>query len=539
MGIGKINIWYCSSFLISVAVAIPILTICAGFFENTSNYFSILKDTFLFDYINHSFILLLGVLLSTFVIGVGSAYLVSFYNFPGVNFFKWALILSFAVPPYIYAYSLTAFFENYGTAFSILTNLFGEGEYNKHIPKMDGMFGAIFSLSLSLFGYVYILTRASFHYQSQNLIDLGKNLGFSKKKSFFKIILPSARPAIIAGLSLVAMETLSDFGTVDFFNVSTLTTGIYNAWISFDDLSLANRLSFFLLIFILGLFVIENISRKKAQYHSPTKSGFKSKTLVNLSSINSIFACIFCGIIFFTSFLFPIIQMTYWTIIFPKHFSDLNLIELFTNTGILVLISSTILITFAFVSNYGNRVTKSKLLELLTTFSISGYAIPGVILAVAFITFVAWFDNTIVNFFGFKTIKNIFIGSILGLVSVYFVRFYSLACNGIKSGYLKINYSIDESAYLLGYSKFKTFTNVHFPYLRNSILLIGLIIAIEIIKELPITLIMRPFNFETFATTAYIYASQDLLEAAAVPSLFLILITSTFILITSRYTLKD
>jgi iron(III) transport system permease protein len=434
---------------------------------------------------------------------------------------------------------LTAFFENYGTAFSILTNLFGEAEYNRHIPKMDGMFGAIISLSFSLFGYVYILTRASFHYQSQNLIDLGKNLGFSKKKSFFKIILPSARPAIIAGLSLVAMETLSDFGTVDFFDVSTLTTGIYNAWIAFDDLSLANRLSFFLLIFILGLFLVENLSRKKAQYHSPTKSGFKSKTLINLSKPLALFASIFCSFIFFASFIFPISQMFYWTIIFPKHLNDLNVIQLFINTGILVILASSVLIIFAFISNYGNRVSKSKFLEILTTFSISGYAIPGVILAVAFITFVAWFDNTVVSFLGIKTIKTLFIGSILGLVSVYFVRFYSLACNGIKSGYLKINYSIDESAYLLGYSKFKTFTNIHFPYLRNSILLIGLIIAIEIIKELPITLIMRPFNFETFATTAYIYASQDLLEAAAVPSLFLILITSTFILITSRYTLRD
>ena len=539
MGIRNINIWYISSFFISIAVAIPILTICIGFFENTSNYYSILKDTFLIDYINHSIILLSGVLFSTFIIGVGSAYLVSFYNFPGVNFFKWALILSFAVPPYIYAYSLTAFFENYGTAFSIVTNIFGEGEYNKYIPKMDGMFGAIISLSFSLFGYVYILTRASFYYQSQNLIDLGKNLGFSKNKSFFKIILPSARPAIIAGLSLVAMETLSDFGTVDFFNVSTLTTGIYNAWIAFDDLSLANRLSFFLLIFILGLFMIENLSRKKAQYHSPTKSGFKSKTLINLNKPKSILAFIICGIIFFSSFLFPVLQMLYWTIIFPKNLSDLNIIQLFINTAILVLLASFVLITFAFISNYGNRVTKSKLLEILTTFSISGYAIPGVILAVAFITFVAWFDNTVISFFGIKTIKTIFIGSILGLVSVYFVRFYSLACNGIKSGYLKINYSIDESAYLLGYSKFKTFKNIHFPYLRNSILLIGLIIAIEITKELPITLIMRPFNFETFATTAYIYASQDLLEAAAVPSLFLILITSAFILVTSRYTLRD
>ena len=539
MGIKNINIWYVSSLLISIAVAIPILTICVGFFEDTSNYYSILKNTALIEYVKQSLILLLGVLFLTFIMGVGSAYFVSFYYFPGVNFFKWALILSFAVPPYIYAYSLTAFFENYGTAFSILTNLLGEDEYNKYIPKMDGMFGATISLSFSLFGYVYVLTRASFHYQSQNLIDLGKNLGFSKKKSFFKIILPSSRPAIIAGLSLVAMETLSDFGTVDFFNISTLTTGIYNAWIAFDDLSLANRLSFFLLIFILGLFLVENLSRKKAQYHSPTKSGFKSKTLINLSKPAALFALIFCSFIFFASFIFPISQMLYWTIIFPKHLSDLNLIQLFVNTGVLVLLASSILIVFAFISNYGNRVSKSKFLEILTTFSISGYAIPGVILAVAFITFVAWFDNTVVSFLGIKTIKTLFIGSILGLVSVYFVRFYSLACNGIKSGYLKINYSIDESAYLLGYSKLKTFTNIHFPYLRNSILLIGLIIAIEIIKELPITLIMRPFNFETFATTAYIYASQDLLEAAAVPSLFLILITSTFILITSRYTLRD
>ena len=535
----RINIWYLSSFLISLVVAIPILTVFSSFFDPTGNYSEILKKTFLFDYIFNSLILLIGVLILTFIIGVTCAYLVSFYNFPGVNFFKWSLILSFAVPAYIYAYSLTAFFENYGTAFSILKNLFGEANYNTYIPKFDGMLGAILSISFSLFGYVYVLTRTSFHYQSQNLIELGKNLGFSKKKSFFKIILPSARPAIVAGLSLVAMETLSDFGSVSFFGISTLTTGIYNAWISFDDLTLANRLSFYLLIFILGLFTIENLSRKKAKYHSTTKSGFKSKALIDLKGYKLFFVLIICSFIFFASFLFPVFQMLYWTIKFPKHLSDLNIIELLINTGILVALSSFVLIFFAFISNYGNRVTKSKLLEVLTTFSISGYAIPGVILAVAFITFVAWFDNNIVSFFGLKTIKNIFIGSIIGLISVYFVRFYSLACNGIKSGYLKINYSIDESAYLLGYSKFKTFKDIHFPYLRNSILLIGLIIAIEIMKELPITLIMRPFNFETFATTAYIYASQDLLEAAAVPSLFLIMITSAFILITSRYTLRD
>jgi len=535
----KINFWYISSLLISIMVAIPIITVLGSFFEPTGDYYTILKNTFLTDYIYNSIFLLLGVLFLTFIIGVGCAYIVSFYTFPGVNFFKWSLILSFAVPAYIYAYSLNAFFENYGTAFTILSNLFGEGNYNAHIPKFDGILGAIIAISFSLFAYVYVLTRASFLYQSQNLIELGKNLGFSRKKSFFKILLPSARPAIVAGLSLVAMETLSDFGSVSFFGVSTLTTGIYNAWISFDDLALANRLSSYLLIFILGLFILENVSRRKAQFHTQSKGGFKSKSLIKLNGYKSFFAFTFCLIIFLISFLFPVSQMLYWTIIFPQHLANLNVGKLFFNTILLVSLSSCLLIALAFISNYGNRVSKSKFLKILNIFSISGYAIPGIILAVAFITFISWLDNQIIDHFEIKSIKPFFIGSILGLVFVYFIRFYSLANNGIKSCYEKINYSIDESAYLLGYSKFKTFKNVHIPYLKNSILLISILLTIEIIKELPITLILRPFNFETFATKAYLFASQDLLEAAAAPSLLLIVIASFFILITSRYTLKE
>ena len=535
----KINFWFISSLLISALVAIPIITVLGSFFEPISDYYNILKKTFLIDYLTNSFFLLIGVLFITFVIGVGCAYLVSFYIFPAVNFFKWALILSFAVPAYIYAYSLTAFFENYGTVFAILNNLFGEGNYNAYIPKFDGLLGAIIAISFSLFGYVYVLTRASFHYQSQNLVELGKNLGFSKKRSFFNIILPSARPAIVAGLSLVAMETLSDFGSVSYFGVSTLTTGIYSAWISFDDLTLANRLSSYLLIFIIGLFILENFSRKKAQFHTSSKGGHRAKTLIKLNGYNSFLAFIFCFTIFFISFLFPVTQMLYWTIIFPQHLENLDVFKLFLNTINLVIISSFFLIILAFISNYGNRVSKSKLLQILNTISISGYAIPGIILAVAFITFISWMDNNIIDYFEMGSIKSFFIGSTLGLVLVYFIRFYSLANNGIKSGYAKINYSIDEGAYLLGYSKFKTFKNIHVPYLKNSIFLVSILLTIEIIKELPITLILRPFNFETFATKAYLFASQDLLEAAAAPSLILIIIASFFILITSRYILKE
>ena len=535
----RINFWYIGSFVISFIVVIPILTVFSSFFQDTSNYFQILKQTFFFEYIFNSITLLLGVLFLTFILGVGSAYIVSFYMFPGANFFKWALILSFAVPPYIYAYSLFAFFENYGTAFTILKFLFGEGNYNKHIPKFSGMFGLILSISFSLYVYVYILARSSFLYQSQNLIDLGKNLGFTKFKSFYSIILPAARPAIVAGLSLVAMETLAEFGAVDFFSVNTLTTGIYNAWIGFDDLAFANRISFFLLLFIFILFLTENLSRRKAKYHLDTKGGFKKKEKIKLNGTKSFFAFSFCFILFFLSFLFPLSQMLYWTIKFPENMVDFQIIDLLLNTLYLVSLSSLVLIFFALVSNYGNRVSNKKVLNILSTLSISGYAIPGVILAIAFITFIAWFDENMIKALGFLSIKKIFIGSILGLVIVYFIRFYSLAFNGIKSGYEKMNIAVDESAYLLGYSKTKTFLNIHVPYLRNSLLFVVILISLEIIRELPITLILRPFNFETFATTAYISASEDLLEAAAVPSLCLIIIASFFILLTSKYILRD
>ena len=535
----RINIWYISSFLISLLVIIPILTVFSSFFEQTTNYFDILKETFLFEYTYNSLTLLISVLTLTFLIGTSTAYLVSFYDFPLSNFFKWALILSFAVPPYIYAYSLTAFFENYGTAYTILKNLFGEANYNQHIPKFDGMLGSILSISISLFGYVYILTRASFLYQSQSLIDLGKNLGFTNFQSFYKVILPAARPAIVAGLSLVAMETLAEFGAVDFFSINTLTTGIYNSWIAFDDLAFANRLSFFLLLFIFALFILENLSRNKAKYHFNSRGGFKQKDKIKLTKKKSFLAFIFCFFIFFISFLFPLSQMLYWTIKFPENLFDLNIFNLLLNTLYLVIISSIVLITFSLISNYGNRVLKNKFLNILSTLSISGYAIPGVILAVAFITFIAWLDDSMIKVLGLTSIKKIFIGSILGLVLVYFVRFYSLAFNGIKSGYEKINIYVDESAYLLGYSKRKTFLNIHVPILRNSLLFVGVLVALEIIRELPIALILRPFNFETFATTAYISASEDLLEAAAVPSLFLILIASFFIVTASKYILRE
>ncbi len=537
LALKSINLWLISSICISLLVAIPIFVIFSGFFGETSGYLALLRETFLLKYILNTAFLLLGVLFLTFIFGVGIAYFVSFYTFPGSQFFTWAIILSFAVPGYIYAYSLTAFFENYGTLFSLLTFLFGEANYNTYIPRVDSLLGSIFSISFSLFVYVYLLTRALFGYQSQNMIDAGRNMGFSSYNILKKIILPSAKPGIVAGLSLVAMECISDFGTVEFFNVETLTTAIYDSWITFEDLNTANMLSFYLLIFILVFFYLERLSRNRSRFNIPSK-GFSKIEKTKLVGRKAFFVFIFCFLIFFLSFVFPLLQMIYWLIKFPKSF-DLSLIfNLSLNSITLIAITCSALIFLSFVVNYGIRITDNRYLKALTNFSISGYAIPGVILSVTVLTFASYADQLLTNYLSISGFKTLIIGTIFGLVVAYFIRFFSLAVNGIRSGYEKLNYSLDDASYLMGYSKIGTFTKVHIPFLKNNLILIFMLLSIDLIKELPITLILRPYNFETFATQAYNFASQDMLEYTALPSLFLIFFASFFILVSKKQILK-
>ena len=529
----KINFWLISSLLISSLICIPILIIFSSFFTELSGYYKLLTETYLYTYVINTVILFIGVILFSFVFGVGIAYLVSFYIFPGSKFITWAIILSFAVPGYIYAYSLTAFFEYFGNLYSILTFLFGEADYNKYMPRVDSMFGSIISISFSLFVYVYLITRVCFIYQSQNQIDAGRNMGFSKYQIFSKILIPAARPGIIAGLSLVAMETISDFGTVSFFNVQTLTTAIYDSWIFYDDLNTAYQLSFFLILFVFIFFSIEKFSRSRSQYNIPNK-GYKTVEKTTLKSKQAFIASFFCFFIFFLSFVFPVSQMLFWVLKFPASFNLNEILTLSFNTSFLVIITTSILIFLSFLTNYGMRVTDSKLLSTVTNFSISGYAIPGIILSVTILTFASLLSN----FFGNSFFKIIIIGTVFGMVTAYCVRFYALAINGIKSGYEKLNKSIDDVSYLMGYTKFGTFIKVHLPFLKQNLVIIGMMVSIDILKELPITFILRPYNFDTFATKAYVFASQDMLEYAASPSLFLILFSSIFILFSRKFILK-
>ncbi|MBS91625.1 MAG: iron ABC transporter [Rickettsiales bacterium] len=522
--------------IVSLITIIPLITIFKGIIDLNINleYLNFLREFSLKIYIANSLTILFWVLIFTFCLGVYSAYLVSFYKFPFSNFFKYSLILSFAIPPYIFAYSLSAFFENYGTGYSILSFFFNENLSNKLIPNLNPVIGTIFSLSFSLFGYIYILARLSFVNQSYKLLEVSSNLGFSSIETLYKVIIPSARPAIFVGLCLVAMETLSDFGTVTFFGVSTLITGIYNSWFIFDDLASANILSLFLLIFILFFFCIESLSSKESKYHLSSNSSTKQKELICLKGSKSIYAFSFCSLVFFFSFLFPMFQMSFWAFKFPEHYENLDLVKLNFNTLKVIILTSIIIIFFSFFTNFCIRILKKRSLKLFASLSISGYAIPGILISVSTITFFSMLNELFeIN------LKSFFIGSIYGLLLGYLFRFYSISFNGIRSGYLKINQSIDESAFLLGFSKLQTLREIHLPFFKKNFFFIFILISLEIIKELPITLILRPFNFDTFSTKAYDYASQDLIEAASVPSIFLIIWTTFLVTLSIKYFLSE
>ncbi len=518
-----------SLLFISIIIITPLFSIILSSLKTTLSS-NISESKILIDYLKNSFQILFFVIVITLFFGVIPAFLVSFFQFKGSQFFKYALILSLAIPPYIYGYSLSSFLENYGTAFSIV-DFFFPGKANEFLPDFSPITLTIISLSFSLFGYIYLLSLSSFSNQLGNYIEISKTLGFSKINQFTKIIFPLARPAIFVGLSLVAMETLSDFGTVSFFGVSTFTTGIYNSWFIFDDIETANFLSLLLLFFIIFFFLLENKFQRKKRFHYENNNTNSQK--IPLKGFSEFIAILFCFLIFFFSFIFPILQMLFWTINYHEYINKIDILNLNLNTFYLIFSTSLLLIVISFFCNYGIRVLKSKLLNFLSNLSISGYAIPGILISIAVVSLISVIsDLTNIN------LKTIFIGSFFGLIIGYIFRFYSIAFNGIKSNYLKIHQNIDESGYLIGLSKLNIFFRIHLPILKENTFFIFILIALEIIKELPITLILRPFNFSTFSTKAYDFASQDLIEAASVPSLFLVFWATIFILISSKYFLK-
>ena len=515
-------------FLFFIFIA-PIILVLSSLFNGYSDNWFHLYNYVLSEYIINSIFLILGVSFFVVLIGVLSSWLVTNYDFFGKSFFEWALILPLAVPPYILAYTFTEIFDTYGSANTLLSNIFLFDEKKVFFPSVRNIYGAIAVFSFTLYPYVYLVSRMAFVNQSISIIEAGRILGLSRVGAFFKLSIPLIRPAIFAGLALVIMETLSDFGAVEHFAIATFTTGIFRTWYGMYDLNTAMQLASLLLIFVTIFLVFERLSRKKAAFVS-SNSLYKKHKVMKLKGSYSFFAMLFCLIPVFIGFILPIIELINWTINYKLDFFNKDFLKSAFNSLLLALIAAFLCTMIAFLINFTARYQGNKLLSFLSSTLMLGYAVPGLILAIGITQLLTIIDNS----FNLFTIDIVLTGSLIGLIIAYIIKSYALSNSTIESGFQRISNSIDDVSKTLNISGIKLMYKIHLPLLRTGLLTSILLVGSEVIKELPATLILRPFNFETLAVSAYNYASEERMYEAAAPSIAIVIVGLLPIIILSR-----
>ena len=516
--ISVIKLWAVIPYLVLAVFVLPILIVISSIFGEWSENWSHIYEYVLFDYIYNSSVLVIGVLFIAFIVGTTSAWLVTNYRFPGKDFLEWALILPLAVPSYILAYTFTGLFDTYGTANTMLRELLNYEEQISLFPNVRNISGAIIVFSFTLYPYVYLVTRSAFLNQSQSMLEAGRLLGLNNIQVFYKIGIPIIRPALIGGLMLVAMETLSDFGAVEHFAIQTFTTGIFRTWYGMYDIQTAMQLASMLLIFI-GLFLmLEKYSRQNAKYTTKS-STFKPKKVNTLKGKSALLAFAFCFIPVFVGFILPISELFVWMYSYNMDYFNEKFWETATNTIFLGIISALLCSLFALIINFLIRLDIHNLSRVVSSFLSLGYGVPGLILAVGIVQLFVWLDR-----YFFTESEIILTGSLIGLIFAYIIKSYALSNSAIESGYERISIVLDESARTLNTGNFRLLSKIHIPLLKTSLLTSTLIVVSEVVKELPATLILRPFNFETLAVSTYIYAAEERMIQASAPAIAIVLV---------------
>ena len=514
------NFWKLIPIFFLLIFILPLIFVLGSLFGEFNDNWSHLIEYVLPKYVSNSLILILGVAILSLILGVGTAWFLTNFDFLGKSWLEWAIILPLAIPPYILAYTFTGLFDSYGSANEMIRYLFNLESDFIFFPNVRNIYGAIVVFSFTLYPYVYLTTRMAFLNQSRSLMEAGKLLGNSNRLLFFRLAVPLVRPAIIAGLALVIMETLSDFGAVDHFAIQTFTTGIFRTWYGMYDLSTAMQLSSFLFLFVAIFIFLERFERRRMSY-SYANSTFKKTDSSTLEGFKNFFAFLFCFLPLFIGFILPIIELLNWAVFFPsENFLSNNLIATLLNTIFLGVTAGIICSIFALVINFLKRFHEGWLLGFSSQLLTLGYALPGIILAIGIINFFSFLDKNFLNLFFEVTL----LGSLIGLMLAYVIKAYALANNTIESGFQRINFSIDDVSLSLKKSKFDIFFKIHMPLMKTSILTSLLLVTSEVIKELPATLILRPFNFDTLAVTTYIYASEERMYEAASPAIMIVLI---------------
>jgi len=498
----------------------PLGFVLVSLFGEFGDNWSHLINYVLPNYVLNSIYLVIGVSALSLVLGVGTAWFITNYDFSLRGWFEWAVILPLAVPPYILAYTFTGLFDSYGSANELMRAIFNLENNFIFFPNVRNIFGAILVFSFTLYPYVYLTTRMAFLNQSRSLMEAGKLLGLNNQSLFFRLAIPMVRPAVIAGLALVIMETLSDFGAVEHFAVQTFTTGIFRTWFGMYDLNTAMQLSSMLLIFVTFFLFLERHERNKMSF-TYSSSTFKKTNRTKLIGLKNVFTFLFCLIPLLIGFVLPIIELVNWALFFPsENFLSKNILDSFLNTIFLGILAAIFCTFFAFYINFLKRFDKGYLLKSTSQFLSLGYALPGLVLAVGIIEFFTFLDNSFLKHF-----LNVFlVGSVLGLILAYIIKSYALANNTIESGFSRLTNSIDDVSLTLSKSRSEIFFKIHLPLMKTSILTSLILVISEVIKELPATLILRPFNFDTLAVTTYIYASEERMYEAASPAMMIVLI---------------
>jgi iron(III) transport system permease protein len=547
----RVSGWSIAAIGLALLLSLPVIAILTGIFVDARPIWEHLQATVLGTYIGNSLGLMVGVGLLTAIIGTGTAWLVTLCQFPGRGVMEWMLLLPLAAPAYILAYAYTDLLDYYGPIQSALRQWFHwQTARDYWFPAIRSLPGAIAMLSLVLYPYVYLVTRSAFLNQSVSTLEASRSLGYSPWQSFWRVALPIARPAIAAGVALALMETLNDFGTVEYFSVPTFTTGIYRTWFAMGERYAAMQMSALLLLFVLSAIVLERWGRQRQRYYQSAQR-YRPLPKYELSGLRAIGALLACLVPLTGGFLIPAGILLQLAISqtggssaaadadadFPSAAATEDRFWSFASHSLLLAgVTALIAVAITVALAYGQRLDPSKTNRLATQAAVLGYAIPGAAIAVGVMVPLGYFDNAVDAWmrsqFGIST-GLLLSGTIAALVFAYLVRFLAVSFGPVDSSLGNISPNLDDAAQSLGYGASRTLWRVHLPLLRSGLLSAVILVFVDVMKELPATLIVRPFNFDTLAIRVYNLASDERLSEAAWPALAIVLVGLLPVLILS------
>ena len=520
--------------LVTAALVIaPIAAVVWNIFLPSEATWAHLISTVLPEYVANTFLLLVLVAAGVVSCGVLCAWVVTAYEFPGRRVLEWALILPMAIPAYVMAYAYTDWLQTSGPVQSLLREFTGWRVREYWFPEIRSLPGAATMLSFALYPYVYLLARSAFLEQSRSSSEAAQLAGYGAWGRFWHVSLPLARTGIVAGVALALMETLADFGTVSYFAVNTFTAGIYRAWLSLGDSVAAGQLATCLLVFVFAMLALERRHRGGARYTS-NRTPIAPQTLGGMKALGALALCA-APIAF--GFIIPAAILLRLALTDPQVQFGARITGLITNTFILAGIAAIAAVIVAMLLAYAARTVKSPVVQAANRLAVLGYALPGAVIAVGILLPLGKLDNAMIAWmqqqFGVRT-GLILTGSVTALIYAYLVRFLAVAFQTVEAGLTRVTPSMDDAARSLGLSPGRTLLRVHLPIMRSSVATAALLVFVDVLKELPATFAMRPFNFDTLAVEAYNLAKDERIAEAALPALLIVAIALLPLILLSR-----